>query len=171
MQRVWCRENERYDDDVKKDRNRKDCCLQFYRAFKYDNKGPCYTYFEETAEQKRSADGELKKENAQRKRDDNILQGNARAALQILRETDSNKRQSTRKKQYVPSKHDYKRGDRSRGSVDSYRHREGALKKITPWINSLKKKGIRCLLLQDGAPAHKSRISRDYLTIERIEWM
>jgi hypothetical protein len=27
MQRVWCKENERYDDDVKKDRNRKDCCL------------------------------------------------------------------------------------------------------------------------------------------------
>jgi hypothetical protein len=36
-------------------------------------------------------------------------------------------------------------------------------------INSLKEKGIPCLLLQDGAPAHKSRISRDYLTVERIE--
>ena len=82
-----------------------------------------------------------------------------------------NKRYNTRKQQYVPSQHDYKRGERTRGGVDGYRHREGALKTITPWINSLKEKGIRCLLLQDGALAHKSRISRDYLTVERIKWM
>jgi hypothetical protein len=82
-----------------------------------------------------------------------------------------NKKYNTRKKQYVLSKHDYKRGERGRGGVDGYRHREGALKKLTLWINSLKKKGIRCLLLQDGAPAYKSRISRDYLTVERIESM
>ena len=81
MLRVWCKDGERYKNDVKKDRNRKDCCLQFYGAFRYDYKGPCYTYFEETEEQKQSAKDALKKENAQRKQDDNILQGNARAAL------------------------------------------------------------------------------------------
>ncbi|KAF2631471.1 hypothetical protein BU25DRAFT_479034 [Macroventuria anomochaeta] len=44
-----------------------------------------------------------------------------------------------------------------------------ALKEVTPWINSLKKKGVKCILLQDGAPAHKSRIARDYLTLHHIE--
>ncbi|KAF2030134.1 hypothetical protein EK21DRAFT_89198 [Setomelanomma holmii] len=121
--------------------------------------------------EKQSAEEALKKENAQRKQDNNILQGNARAALHILQESDVNKRYNTRKKQYVPSKHDYKHGERRRGGIDGYHHCKGALKKLTPWINSLKEKGIPCLLLQDGAPAHKSRISRDYLTVERIERM
>ncbi|KAF1351697.1 hypothetical protein EJ07DRAFT_137197, partial [Lizonia empirigonia] len=64
MQRVWCKEAERFKDDVKKDRNRRECCLQFYGAFRYNNKGPCYTYFEETKEQKQSAEVALGKENA-----------------------------------------------------------------------------------------------------------
>jgi hypothetical protein len=132
IQRVWCKDGEQYDEGVKKDRNRSSCCLQFYGAFRYDYKGPCYTYFEETEAQKRSAEEALAKENEQRKRDDNILQGNARAALQILQESDVNRRYNTRKRQYVPSKHDYKRGERARGGVDGYRHREGALKSITP---------------------------------------
>ncbi|KAI0616958.1 hypothetical protein TUN199_11052, partial [Pyrenophora tritici-repentis] len=162
MQRVWCRDGGQYDEGVKKDRNRRACCLQFYGAFRYNHKGPCYTYIEETAAEKRSAEEALAKENAQRKRDDNILQGSARQTLAVMRESDVNHRYNTRKKQYVPSQHDYKRGGRENGGVDGYRHREGALKSITPWINSLKKKGLRCLLLQDGAPAHKSRIARDY---------
>jgi hypothetical protein len=29
MQSAWYNEGEKYDEDVKKDRNRKDCCLQF----------------------------------------------------------------------------------------------------------------------------------------------
>lgn len=84
---------------------------------------------------------------------------------------DVNQRYNTRKKQYVPSKMDYKRGDRSNRGIDGYRHREGALEKLVPWINSLKKKGVECVLLQDGAPAYKSRILREYLIVERIEWM
>jgi transposase len=69
----------------------------------------------------------------------------------------------------VPSKIDYKRGDRARGGIDGYRHREGALKKVIPWINSLKKRGIPCILQQDGAPAHKSRLSNDLLIVEEID--
>jgi hypothetical protein len=66
MQRVWCKEDERFEDDVKKDCNCRECCLQFYRAFRYDYKGPCYTYFEEIKEQNQSAEVALVKENAQR---------------------------------------------------------------------------------------------------------
>jgi transposase len=171
MQRVWCKNGEQYDEGVKKDRNRRACCLQFYGAFRYDYKGPCYTYFQETAAEKQLAEEALEKENKQRKHDDNTLQRNARKALEVMQESDINHRYNTRKKQYVPSEHDYKRGGRENGGVDGYRHREGALKSITPWINSLKKKEIPCLLLQDGAPAHKSRIARDYCTVERIERM
>jgi hypothetical protein len=73
MQRVWCKEDERFDNNVKKDRNRRECCPQFYGAFRYDYKDPCYTYFEETKEEKQSAEQVLVKENEQHKRDDNIL--------------------------------------------------------------------------------------------------
>jgi hypothetical protein len=102
---------------------------------------------------------------------EHLLQGSARAVLQILKESDSNKRYNTGHRQYVLLKHDYKRGERACGGVHGYRHLEGALMKITPWINSLKKKGSLFLLLQDRAPAHKSRISRDSLIVEYIEWM
>lgn len=107
--------------------------------------------------------------NRDQKTRDNKLQIYARTALNQLRETDVNRRYNTRKKQYVPSKMDYTRGDRGRGGIDGYRHREGALKKVVPWINSLKKQGINCILQQDGAPAHKARISRDYLIVEMID--
>ena len=69
----------------------------------------------------------------------------------------------------MPSAIDYKHGNRSCGGVDGYRHREGALKKVVPWINNLNKKGIRTILLQDGAPAYKSRLSRDYLILSHVE--
>jgi hypothetical protein len=154
MQRVWCKNDKRWADSIKEDRSRRDCCLQIYEAFRYNCKGSCYTYFEETDAEKRSAEEALVKENAQRKRDDNILQCNARAALAGLQETDVNHRYNTHKKQFVPHQYDYKRGDRARGGVDGYRHREGALKSITPWINSLKEKRTPCFLLQDGAPPH-----------------
>jgi hypothetical protein len=69
----------------------------------------------------------------------------------------------------VPSKIDYYCGDRARGGVNGYQHQEGALKKVVPWIHELKQKGIKCVIQQDGAPAHRSRISRNYLTIEMID--
>jgi transposase len=171
MQRVWCKDGERYDEGVKKTRNRKDCALQFYGAFRYDHKGPCHVYWHETDEEKEYAVAALEAENLYRQHYDDLLQTKARTVLSEANESDVNGRYYTRKKQYVPSKHDYKRGDRTRGGVDGYRHREGALKKVTPWINSLKKQGITCVLLQDGAPSHKASIARDYLTVERVETM
>jgi transposase len=169
MQRTWCKGYERWDDNVKHDRNRKDCCLQFYGAFRYNHKGPCCVYYEETEEEKLAAEAHIKRLNEDTKVRDNKLQIQAREALSLAGESDINKRYNTRKLQYVPSKMDYKRGERSRGGVDGYRHREGALKKVVPWINSLNKRGIRTILLQDGAPAHKSRIARDYLIIQQVE--
>ena len=45
------------------------------------------------------------------------------------------------------------------------------MKKVVPWIYELEKKGIKCVIQQDGAPAHKSQISRDYLTTEMIDML
>ncbi|KAF2621436.1 hypothetical protein BU25DRAFT_482780 [Macroventuria anomochaeta] len=46
MQRVWCKADETYHSDVRKDCNCKDCALQFFGAFQYDHKGPCcHGYF------------------------------------------------------------------------------------------------------------------------------
>ena len=53
--RTWCREGEVWDDDVKHDHNHKDCCLQFYAAFRYDFKGLCHVYREETKAEKQEA--------------------------------------------------------------------------------------------------------------------
>ncbi|KAF1939232.1 hypothetical protein EJ02DRAFT_497764, partial [Clathrospora elynae] len=55
--------------------------------------------------------------------------------------------------------------------VDGYRHRKGALKKVAPWINSLKSQGVACYLLKDGAPPHKSRIANNYLQVQKVEKM
>ncbi|KAF2024604.1 hypothetical protein EK21DRAFT_117582 [Setomelanomma holmii] len=54
------------------------------RDFRYDHKDPCYTYFEETDAEKRLAEEALVKENAQRKRDDNILQGNLQYSQEAI---------------------------------------------------------------------------------------
>ncbi|KAF1935972.1 hypothetical protein EJ02DRAFT_482793, partial [Clathrospora elynae] len=48
MIQAWARKDEFYNDDVRHERNRKDCCLQFFGAFRYGHKGPCHVYFHET---------------------------------------------------------------------------------------------------------------------------
>lgn len=55
--------------------------------------------------------------------------------------------------------------------IDGYRHREGALKKVAPWINSLKDRGVSFILLEDIAPAHKFCIANDYPSVQGIEKM
>ena len=120
MCRTWCRGDKRWDNNVKHDRNRKDCCLQFYRAFRYNFKGPCHIYYKETEEEKSKADVHIKQLNKDQRLRDNKAQIYARQALNTIRELDINKRYNTQKKQYVPSAMDYKRGDRSRGGVDGY---------------------------------------------------
>jgi hypothetical protein len=157
---------------VRKDRLRKDCCLQFYGSFRYNHKGSCYIYYKETEAEKQDAEEKLQEENAARKEQSNTAQILAKGALTEMNEHEKNIRYNTRTrtKQHV-KKHGYVRGNRARGGIDGYRHYEGALKTIVPWINDLESQGIECNLLQDGAPAHKSRIARDYLTVEHVAWL
>jgi hypothetical protein len=131
MIRTWARNNEIYNDDVRYDRNRRDCCIQFFRAFRYDYKGPYYSYFHKTLKEKELAEELLALENAATQTSSNYAQHRARAALQKLGKVDINLRTSTRKLQHI-KKHNYHHGIRSRGGVDRYRHREGALKKVAP---------------------------------------
>ena len=126
MMRTWCREGERCDTNVKHDRNRRDCCLQFYGSFRYNYKGPCHIYYPETDAEKEVAEVHIQELNADQKTRDNKLQIQARRALDNLGEADVNRRDNTRKKQYIPSQMDYRRGNRARGGINGYRHREGA---------------------------------------------
>lgn len=171
MQRVWCKDGQQYDDGVKKDRTSKYTQLQFYGAFRYQHKGPCVVYREETDAEKKAADEALHQENKERKANWNSAQLTARKALQQLRESDYNGRLRTRKLQYMPSRDDYKRNTRARGGVDGYRHREEALKTVVPWMQQLKKEGVYCYLLEDGAPAHIAALPNDYLRVEEIDKM
>lgn len=168
MIRAWCKEDEIYDDDVRKDRKQQGAALQFFGAFRYNHKGPCHVYYHETMEEIEAGEKALEWENKVARAQSNSSQMTARAALNVLNEADVNLRRSTRKLQHI-KKDDYHRGIRTRGGVDGFRHREGALKKVVPWIKELQHQGIICKLLEDGAPAHESRIANDYLTVERVE--
>jgi hypothetical protein len=90
----------------------------------------------------------------------------ARAALTERSESDLYQQNYIGKWEDVPSTMDYKRGGRTRGGVDGYRYHEGALKTLAPCINSLKKR-VKCIQVQDGGPAHRSRIAHD-LTVEKV---
>ena len=166
--RTWCLEGERWDDNVKHDRNRKDYCLQLYASSRFNHKGLCHVYYPETDQEKVDTEAHIKESHRDQKTRDDKLQIYARRALNQLDESDVNRCYNTRKKQYVPSNMDYHRGMRDRG-VDGYMHREGALKKVVPWIHSLEEKGITCVLQQGGAPPYKARISIDYLIVEHVE--
>ena len=96
MIRVWAHDDEIYDDDVRHNRNRKDCCLQFFGAFRYDHKGPCHVYFYETPAEAEVAEKVLELENAFTRAPANHAQTRARKALQQLGEQDVNLRENTR---------------------------------------------------------------------------
>jgi hypothetical protein len=165
MQRAWFRDGERYDEDVKKDRVQKYSQLQFYGIFTYNHKGPCIIFERETPLEKSINDMLLGAENEERRAIATSAQTRSRAALNLMNESDINGRATPRKSQYT-KKDDYTRGLKSRGGIDGFRHREETLKRIVPWLKSLPTTPI---LLEDGVPAHSSRIANDYLTTEQVD--
>ncbi|KAF2627242.1 hypothetical protein BU25DRAFT_469715 [Macroventuria anomochaeta] len=98
MIRTWCTAEEKWDNNVKHDRNTKNCCLQFYASFRYNHKGPCHVYYPETKAEKELAAAHIKRLNQDQKTRDNKLQIQARRALNHLEEADINRRYNTRKK-------------------------------------------------------------------------
>ena len=165
MQRSWQKEDEQYDPEVKKDRSTKYSQLQFYSAFTYNYKGPYIIYERETPFEKFLNNKILKAENEERRSAISQHQTRARSALNLLKESDVNGRFNTQKLQYT-KQDNYTRGYKSRGGVDSFRHREETLKLLVPWLKSLPTTPI---LLKDGAPAHRSRIANDFLDTEKID--
>jgi hypothetical protein len=63
MIRTWCKEDEKYNDDVKKDRKPMGSALQFFGAFRYGHKGPCHVYYHETQEEIKEGEKALAWEN------------------------------------------------------------------------------------------------------------
>jgi hypothetical protein len=90
MIRAWCREDEKYDDDVKKERKPMGSALQFFGAFRYDRKGPCHVYYHETQEEIQAGEKALEWENLVQKAQLNSAQLSARSALTIINEADVN---------------------------------------------------------------------------------
>ncbi len=108
MRRTWCKKNERWDEGVKHDRTRKDCCLQFSGAFCYNFEGPCHVYHEETEQEKLDAETHIMYLNEDTKYRGSKLQIYARPAPNQLGASNVNRRYNTRKQHYVPSKMDYR---------------------------------------------------------------
>jgi hypothetical protein len=96
-------------------------------------------------------------ENKERRAIATLAQTRSRAAVNLMNESDINGRATARKSQYT-KKDDYTRGLKTRGGIDGFRHREETLKRIVPWLKLLPTTPI---LLEDGAPAHSSRIALD----------
>ncbi|KAF1969062.1 hypothetical protein BU23DRAFT_557913 [Bimuria novae-zelandiae CBS 107.79] len=164
MKRAWARDSEIYDPEVKRPKIRNNCALQFYGSFTYDAKGRYHIYGKESTEQKKLAKQALDEENQRNKEQREKLVPQARAALRELGDTNANSRAWAWAK-----RHELKRGDRSRGGIDGYRHREEVLKPLlVPWINSLYEEGRAPVLLEDGAPAHTSKIALEYLEVSHI---
>ncbi|KAF1936718.1 hypothetical protein EJ02DRAFT_470236 [Clathrospora elynae] len=64
MFRAWAKEDEIYNEDIKKTKTQKEFALMFYGAFWYNHKGPYHIYSRETKEEKEAADEALQQENA-----------------------------------------------------------------------------------------------------------
>lgn len=165
MLRAWAKADEVYHCDVKRPKIRNNCALQFYGSFTYDAKGPYHIYRKETEDEKKAANKALVEENRLNRLQRENLVPRARRALEELGENEANSRAWPWTQQ-----HAHTRGDRSRGGVDGYRHREEVLKPLlVPWIKSLERAGRSPILLEDGAPAHKSRIAMEYIEVSHIE--
>ena len=78
------KEEEHYDEDVKKDRVLKYSQLQFYGAFAYNSKGPCVIYKQETKQEKAANNAALEKENMQRCANTNTTHKQKKEALNAL---------------------------------------------------------------------------------------
>ena len=165
MKRAWAQPDKIYHEDVKRAKIRPTCTLQFYGAFTYDSKGPCHIYSKETKAQKQAAKKALEKENKENEAQRKKLVPISRAVLREIREPEANSR-----KWPFTKKHLIVRGNRSRGGVDRYRHREEVLKPlIKPWLKELKTLGRKPILLEDRAPAHASKIATEFLEVSKIE--
>ncbi|KAF1973165.1 hypothetical protein BU23DRAFT_640831 [Bimuria novae-zelandiae CBS 107.79] len=98
---------------------------RFYGSFTYDAKGPYHIYGTETPEAKKLAKQAYDEENQRNKEQRQQLVPRTRAVLRELGDADANSRAWAWAKH-----HEMKRGDRSRGDIDGYRHREEVLKPL-----------------------------------------
>lgn len=170
--RSWRKTDETYHQDVAKERSKKFSELQFWGCFTYGMKGPCHVWFPEDEEEKKLASYLLAMENKARHDLRLHLEAYARPALAIL---DINVQSKRRNPEKMLIRDILKRGNRSRGGVDGYRHREGILKpKLVPWTKEVERqRGVPIEVLEDGAPAHVSKFDTEYMHtngINKLLW-
>jgi len=142
--------------------------LQFWGCFTYGMKGPCHVWFPEEEDEKKLASYLLAMENKARHDLRLHLEAIARPALALLDINLQSKRRNP-DKQLV--KDILKRGNRSRGEIDGYRHREFVLKpKLVPFTKEVERvKGTTVEVLEDCAPAHVLRFDTEYMDLNDIK--
>ena len=168
--RSWRKADETYHQDVTKERSKKFSELQFWGCFTYGMKGPCHVWFPEAEDEKKLASFLLAMENKARHDLRLHLEAIARPALALL-DTNIDVRSKRRNPDKMLVKDILKRGNRSRGGIDGYRHREGILKpKLVPWTKEVERqRGISVEVLEDGAPAHVSKFDIEYMEMNGIK--
>lgn len=96
-------------------------------------------------------------------------------ASQGLKQLDLDEKGKKRRGKFPGFRPDLKkRGDRSRGGIDWYRHREVVLRSLLlPFAAKLKESGRPILVMEDGAPAHTSKYNREVFEaweIQKLLW-
>lgn len=92
-------------------------------------------------------------------------------ASQGLKQLDLDEKGKKRRGKFPGFRPDLKkRGDRSRGGIDWYRHREVVLRSLLlPFAAKLKESGRPILVMEDGAPAHTSKYNREVFEAWKIQ--
>ncbi len=96
------------------------------------------------------------------------LEAVARPALALL---DINVQSKRRDPNKMLIRDILKRGNRARGGIDGYRHREGVLKlKLVPFTKKVEReRGVSIEVLEDCAPAHVSKFNTEYMSLHDIK--
>ena len=158
--RSWQKEGEKYNKDVVEGKSDGYSCGQMWASIGYDLKSPCHFHLEETEAEKREAQLILDRENLE-DRKHHYTMWIASQGLQSLRYMEKG-----RKAPGVPPKYEnylkrqmMMREDRtSKQGVDWFRHREGALKKLIPWVIEQKERtGRDLVVIEDNAPCHNKK--------------
>jgi len=165
--RSWRKVDETYHPDVTRERSKKFSELHFWGCFTYGMKGPCHVYFPELEDEKKLASYLLAMENKARHDLRLHLEAVARPALALL---DINVQSKRRNPDKMLIKDILKRGNRSRGGIDGYRHRESVLKpKLVPFTKKVERVKGSVKVLEDCAPAHISKFDTEYMSLNDIK--
>ena len=155
--RSWQKEGEKYDKDVVEGKSDGYSCGQMWGAIGHNLRGPCHFHLEETEQEKREAQLILDRENLEERKQHYIM-WLASQGLQSLGYMEKGRKAPgvpPKFENYLKKQMMMREDCMSKQGVDWFRHREGALKKLLPWIQAAKERtGRDLVVVKDNAPCH-----------------